>query len=83
MYRSNSEHESLVQNFARDFKRRQTDRTLEFLDLNTRDGAAMASLYDIVQYPAILALNEEGQLLKAWIGDRLPLMDEVAYYVQS
>ena len=40
----------------------------------------MASLYDIMNYPAILALRDDGSILKTWEGDELPLMDEVAYY---
>ncbi len=80
LYRSNSEHERTIKDFVRDFRHAQTDRAVELLDLNTREGASMASLYVIVEYPAILAMSSDGQLVKTWIGETMPLMNEVAYY---
>ena len=53
------------------------------VDLNTRDGSSTASLYDVMQYPAILALTDDGQLVKEWEGQSLPLMNEVAYYAHQ
>jgi aromatic ring-cleaving dioxygenase len=52
-------------------------------DLNTRDGYATASLYDIMQHPAVLALADDGQLLQLWVGENLPLINEVMYYDNS
>lgn len=83
LYRSNSEHARRVEEFIRDFKRAQATRRIESLDLDTREGSSVATLYDIMEYPAILALADDGQLLRAWQGDKLPLMDEVAYYSQD
>lgn len=50
-------------------------------DFDTREGVAMASLYDIMQPPAVLILAEDGSLVKSWIGDEMPLMQEVASYL--
>jgi hypothetical protein len=81
LYRPNSEHSTSVEEFAHDFRQRyDVGKKLDLLSLNTRDGAAMASLYDIMGYPAILALADDGSVLNAWEGDTLPLMDEVAGY---
>jgi hypothetical protein len=80
LYQSNSEHERKVLEFAHDFKATQQDRKIDLIDLNTRDGAALAQLYDVVQYPAILALADDGHMLQLWQGEQLPLMNEVAYY---
>ena len=33
------------------------DKRLEVLNIDTRDGSATASLYDVMQYPAILVLS--------------------------
>lgn len=82
LYRSNSEHERQVLEFEREFEHR-TGRSLNLLDLNTRDGWSMASLYDVVQYPAVVAMAENGSLLQLWQGENLPLMNEVMYYSQS
>ncbi len=82
LYRPDSEHTRRVEEFVHDFQRAQATRKVELVDLNTREGTAMAELYDVIQYPAILALANDGQLLKGWQGD-FPLMDELAYYTQE
>lgn len=79
LYRSQSEQERPVLEFQRDYSR-QTGRQLSLYDLNTRDGWSLASLYDVVQYPAVLATSNDGSLLQMWQGDNLPLMNEVMYY---
>lgn len=82
LYRLNSEHARSVEEFIRDFQREQATRRVELIDVDTREGAAIASLYDIMEYPAILALGYDGQLLKSWQGS-FPLMNELAYYTQD
>jgi hypothetical protein len=82
LYRPKSEHERSVLDYERDFNQ-QTSKTLELISLDTVEGAEMAKLYDIVQYPAVLARDNEGKLLKVWQGDSLPLINEVSYYSQE
>ena len=53
LYRSNSEHERAVLEFEHEYTRR-TSRTLQLSDINTRDGASMATLYDITMWTALL-----------------------------
>lgn len=68
----------------RDFQRRyDIGRKIEMVSLNTRDGAATASLYDVVAYPAIMVLADDGSLVNIWQGMPLPLMDDVAGYAHS
>lgn len=84
LYRPNSDHARAVESFARDFERQHDiGAKLELMSVNTRDGAAMASLYDIMAYPSILALTDDGAVLNSWIGPTLPLMDEVASYMYA
>jgi len=80
LYRPNSEHGRAVEMFIQDYKYRHGDSRIEILDIDSREGGAMATLYDIVRYPAILALSNDGSVLQMWQGDALPLMDEVASY---
>lgn len=82
LYRPNSEHGRLVDEFIRDYQAQEGDRKLEILNIDSRDGGALASLYDIVQYPAILVLQDNGYLHKFWQGSQLPLMNEVASYAR-
>lgn len=80
LYRPKSEHASAIESFVRDFKVRHQADHMELVDIDGRDGIATASLYDVLAYPAILALREDGSVLHSWEGETLPLMDEVAYY---
>ncbi|HSX17038.1 MAG TPA: hypothetical protein VLH86_02975 [Patescibacteria group bacterium] len=82
LYRPDSEHASTIESFVRDFERQyEAAKRLELKSLNTRDGAATASIYDVMSYPAILALADDGSVLNMWQGIPLPLMDEVAGYI--
>jgi len=84
LYRPDSEHARDVETFIRDFQmQHHTDAKIEVLDLNTREGAATASLCDVVQYPALLATDNFGSVVQMWQGDRLPLMSEVAGSLNS
>lgn len=83
LYRPKSEHGRLVETFIQDYRNRNSGGRLEVLDIDSRDGSAMASLYDVMQYPAILALANDGSVLHSWEGTALPLMDEIAYYTYS
>ena len=81
LYRPESEHSTTVESFVRDFQHQyEAGRKVELISLNTRDGVATASLYDIMMFPAILALADDGSVLNLWQGQPLPLMDEVAGY---
>ena len=79
LYRPNSEHGRLVEEFIHDYKSRHDSR-LEIMNIDTREGSATATLYDVVQYPAIMVLQNDGYPHKVWQGDALPRMDEVAAY---
>jgi len=81
LYRSNSEHERQALDYVRDFAR-HTGKTLETLDVNTRAGAEKAALYDIMKFPCILAVDDQGQMLQLWQGDMLPRFDEVSFYAE-
>jgi hypothetical protein len=84
LYRPDSEHSSAVESFVRDFQRQfEVGKKIELLSINTRDGSATASLYDVMSYPAILALANDGSVLNMWQGQPLPLMNEVAGYAYS
>jgi hypothetical protein len=83
LYQPKSDHARSVESFVRDFKLRHEANRLELVDVDGRDGIATATLYDVMSYPAILALRDDGTVLHAWEGGMLPLMDEVAYYADS
>lgn len=83
LYRPSSDHGRAVETFIHEYRERHESERLEVLNIDTREGSATASLYDVVQYPAILALRNDGSVLKSWEGEMLPLMDEVTYYTYN
>jgi hypothetical protein len=83
LYRPNSDQARKVEEFVADYKRNHGTRGLEVLDVDSREGSAMASLYDIMSFPTILALADDGGVQNSWQGEMLPLMDELAYYTNS
>jgi hypothetical protein len=82
LYRPDSEHARVVEEYVRDFQQRHSTK-LEIINIDTREGSATASLYDIMQYPAFLVVQNDGYVQKMWSGLDLPLMDEIVAYASA
>lgn len=79
-YKSASEHGREVTEFLHDFERRTT-RKLDEIDPDSRRGTDLCRLYEVFEYPTIVATSDDGQLINKWRGSPLPTIDEVSYYV--
>lgn len=79
VFREASDHAREVLDYLRDFKRR-TGREIEQINPDTRGGGDFCRTYDVVEYPTMLALGNDGQVQNTWRGRPLPLIDEVSYY---
>lgn len=77
VYREASEHRMAVESFIRDYRLR-TGHDVETIDPDSRDGMSFCRLYDIVEYPTIVALTDDGRVYQTWRGSHLPLISEVA-----
>lgn len=80
IYKEESDHAREVLDYLRDFKR-QTGHDLEVIDPDTADGANFCRTYDIVEYPSIVAISDDGILQNLWRGCPLPTISEISYYV--
>ncbi len=80
IYKPASDHAREVVEYLREFGRR-TGRLLEQKDPETIEGEAFCRTYDIVEYPTIIALSQDGHVQHLWRGRPLPQIDEVSYYV--
>lgn len=80
LYHPNSEQVSLVEDFKRDYESRHYGHKVELVSLETPDGADMARLYDVVRYPALLVLNDDGAFQQMWQDQPWPPIEEVAAY---
>lgn len=83
LYRPDSEHGRMVDEFVHEFQARNATNKVELVNIDSREGSATASLYDIMAYPAVLVMQTDGNLQKVWQGEDLPLIDEVASYANA
>ena len=74
-----TEYARSVETFLTDFYR-QTGHELETLNPDTSEGTDFCRVYDIVEYPTIVAISNEGQVQNIWQGQQLPTISEVSYY---
>jgi hypothetical protein len=78
LYREHSDHSRAVFEFVEMLSRRYPGRTANLMDIDSREGAAEASLYGITRYPALIVTAYDGRVIQQWEGMPLPLIDEVA-----
>lgn len=76
-----NDYSSTVDDYLRDFER-QTGHELEVLNPDTAEGVQFCEIYDIVEYPSIIAISNDGVLQNSWRGLPLPTISELTYYVQ-
>jgi hypothetical protein len=79
IYKPESDHARAVEEYLRDFLSR-TGKELETMDPDTKEGSAMCEVYDIVEYPSVVAMSDDGQLQNSWRGLPLPTITELSYY---
>ena len=77
--RDGEDYSRTVEEWIHEFERRSSAE-VEIISPDGRDGVDFCRTYDIVEYPTILALNNDGSVLASWCGKQLPLFDEVAYW---
>ena len=69
-----------VEEWVRELERR-TGKEVEKMSPDGREGTDFCQTYDIVEYPTILALGDDGAVMDEWRGKELPLFDEVSYWL--
>ena len=84
LYRPRSEHRSAVEEFIRQYKSQYPGSQIEEHDVDQEDGAMMASLYDVMSYPVILVVRDDGSVTQSWQGeDTLPGPSDVNYFASA
>lgn len=82
IYKDNTEHSRDVINFLRDFEY-QTGHRLDTVDPDTQEGTQLCELYDVFEFPTIIATSDDGVMQKIWNGLPLPTINELSYYIQQ
>lgn len=82
-YRVDSEQRRDVDEFVHEFKRRYPELELTLTDVDSPRGSQEAEIYDIVQYPTVIAISNDGATLQRWDAGLMPLLNEVAYFANQ
>ena len=82
VYRRESDTGRAVEEFIHDFRGLHPQAVIEEKSLDTVEGAEAARVYDITNPPAVIAARDDGSPLNIWQGVPLPLMNDVASYLQ-
>ncbi len=80
LYKEETDYARQVTDYLRDFQR-QTGRELETLDPESNGGVSFCTTYDILEFPTVVALSDDGLMQNHWRGLPLPTISEVSYYV--
>lgn len=78
--KDDAEYSRTVSTFVDDFAR-QTGHSLETVNPESLDGESFCRAYDIVEYPTIIAISDDGHMQNMWRGLPLPTVSEVSFYV--
>ena len=77
IFRDNQDYSRTVTEWLENF-RRQTGREIEIM--NPDENSSFCETYNVVEYPTIMALGNNGEVRASWRGRDLPLINEVLYY---
>jgi hypothetical protein len=78
VFRDNQDYSRAVNEWLENFHR-QTGRQIEIL--NPDENVNFCETYDVVEYPTILITGDSGEVRASWRGKKLPLINEVLYYM--
>ena len=82
VWRDQTDYARMVEDWITEFERR-TGKEIESMSPDSPEGVGFCKAYDIVEYPSILALNDDGSVLASWRGKMLPTFDEVNYWTMQ
>lgn len=82
VYRDNTDYAREVTDWLADFEK-FTGSKVEALDPDSTDGEIFCRARDIVEYPSVVALRDDGVVLKLWRGTPMPQIQEVSYYARE
>ncbi|MBR2586767.1 hypothetical protein IKE71_00100 [Candidatus Saccharibacteria bacterium] len=80
VYKPYSDHARECEEWIREFEKRSSG-DLEILNPELPDGESFCVARDIVEYPTIAAVGEDGKTYESWSGTPLPVIDEVIGYI--
>ena len=83
IYKRATDYGREVEEWTNELRARDINNVIQEVNPETRDGESMAQAYEVMQYPTIMALDDQGRVLSSWTGLPLPRLDEVSYYLTA
>lgn len=80
LWSEETDYASEVREWLRDFEH-DTSKQPDSLDPQYGEGESFAQTYDILEFPAIAAVGDDGRLLELWKGTPMPQIEKVAYWL--
>ena len=80
IWRDESDYGRAVTEWLHDCERR-IGVAPESVSPDEPEGESLCKSYDIVEYPSMVALDNEGKMIQMWRGRDLPRIDDVSYYL--
>lgn len=82
IWRDESDYGRTVTEWLHDCERR-IGVAPESVSPDEPEGESLCKSYDIVEYPSMIALDNEGKMIQMWRGRDLPRIDDVSYYLME
>jgi hypothetical protein len=83
LYKPRSEHARSLEEYLTDFHTIYPSVEVEQLDAESVEGINKSIVYDILDFPALIATANDGSVINMWIGQMLPQKQEVIGYLRS
>ena len=81
IWREESDYARTIIEWLHDCERR-VGKAPESYDPDEGAGESLCHAYDVVEYPTMLAIDDDGQVLQEWRGvEAMPRIDDVSYYL--
>ena len=82
LYRDDTDYAREVTDWMQEFTR-ETGREVEVMDPDSVEGEIFTKAHDILQFPMLVAVTNDGVVHEKWGGTPLPQFDEVVYYLRE
>jgi hypothetical protein len=80
VYKDYSDHAREMNEWLDQFERR-SGQVIDRIDPESLDGETFCTARDIVLYPTIAVVGDDGKTYEMWSGSPLPVIDEVMGYI--
>ena len=82
LFRPNTDQETRLNELNRELFRRSNNQ-IEIVCVDSREGSELAKVYDIMRFPAVVAVDLDGHVQSLWDDESLPLINDISYYLNQ